>query len=396
LEKAFEDLIVLDFSRFTAAPYCTMLLADMGARVIRIERPGGNVDRQFGLMAPDGETFVFKMTARNKEGITLDILTSEGQELLALLLEKADIIVHNFTPGSPEYNKLDYTALKEKYPALIVVSLSGCGAYGPYAEKTAFDATAKAMSGAMRLTGFPGNPPLKATVPYVDLGTGSLAALGVMFALYHRVNTGEGQFVDISLLDTAATFAQYVGAAALYSVHGELREQLGNYGFGVYMNCLETKDGWVMIAPFGDSLWRRLCKMVKREEIANDPKFLHDSDRQQNRLLIDEVLIPWFKTQTVAEALSELAKARIPSARVNNLADLVDDPQVKARELIVYQEYPKVGKMPVPGVLPKMSATPGSVRHPAPIIGEHNTTIYHELLGLSREKLSSLEQKGII
>jgi len=396
LEKALSDLTVLDFSRFTAAPYCAMLLADMGARVIRIERPGGNVDRQFGLMAPDGETFVFKMTARNKEGITLDILTQEGQELLDRLLEKTDIVVHNFTPGSPEYKVLDYPALSKKYPGLILVSVSGCGAYGPHAERTAFDATAKAMSGAMRVTGFPGNPPLKATVPYVDLGAGALGALGIMIAVHHRWKTGKGQFVDISLLDTAATFIQYLGAAALYAVHGELREQLGNYGFGVYMNCFETKDGWVMICPFGDSLWRRLCRMVGHEEMATDPKFLHDSDRQRNRLLIDEVLIPWFKAQTVAEALNELDKARIPSSRVNNQADISNDPQVKARELLVYQDYPKVGKMPVPGVLPKLSVTPGSIHDMAPRVGEHNSAIYHEMLGLDLEKLAELEKKNII
>jgi len=396
LDKILKDIVVLDFSRFTAAPYCAALLADMGARVIRIEKPGGNVDRQFGLMAPDGETFVFKMTARNKQGITLDILTSEGQGLLDLLLEKADVVVHNFIMGSPEIKVLDYDTLSQKYPRLIMAAISGYGAYGPYAERTAFDATAKAMSGAMRLTGFPGGPPLKSTVPYVDLGAGCLAAYGIVLALYQREKTGKGQFIDTSLLDIAASFAQYVGPAALYYVHGELREQLGNYGFGVYMNCFQTKDGWVMVAPFGDSLWRRLCRMIGREEMTTDPRFLHDSDRQQNRFLIDAVLEDWFKARTVAEALDELGKARVPAERVDNIADLINNPQVKARELMVYMEHPGVGEMPLPGVLPKLSLNPGSVDSPAPQIGEHNKAIYHDMLGVSEEELSALEKKGII
>lgn len=396
MDKVLKDVSVLDFSRFTAAPYCTMLLADMGARVIRVERPGGGVDRQFGLMAPDGETFVFKMTARNKEGITLDILTPEGQELLALLLEKADVVVHNFTPGSPELKVLDYNTLSKKAPRLIMVSLSGCGAYGPYSKRTAFDATAKAMSGAMWLTGFPDGPPLKSTVPYVDLGAGSLAAFGIMLALYQRGKTGKGQHIDISLLDVAASFPQYVGAVALYSVYGELRQQVGNYGFGVYMNCFEAKNGWVMLTPQGDSLWHRLCQLVGREDMATNPRFLHDSDRQKNRFLIDAVLTPWFKARTVAEALNELHRARIPAERVDNIADLTNNPQVRARELIVYQEHPGLGQIPLPGVLPKLSMNPGSVDKPAPGIGEHNLAIYHNMLGISREKVSLLEQQGVI
>lgn len=394
--KALNGITVLDFSRFTAAPYCAMLLADMGARVIRIERPGGGVDRQFGLMGPDGETFVFKMTARNKEGITLDFLPPAGQELLALLLKKTEVVVHNFTPGSPEYKILDYDTLNQKDPRLIIVAVSGCGASGPYAERTAFDATAKAMGGAMWLSGFPGSPPLKAATPYVDLGTGCLGAFGVMTALYHRERTGKGQFIDISLLDVGATFPQYIGPVALYHATGELRQQLGNYGFGVYMNCLPTKDGWVMIAPFGDSLWRRLCQMVGHEEMATDPRFLHDSDRQRNRFLIDEVLTPWFQARTTAEALEEFQQARIPAEKVDNIAEVIENPQIKARELIVYQEHPGLGPIPLPGVLPKMSLTPGGLDKPAPRPGEHNLAVYHDWLGLSRQKLAALEKQGII
>lgn len=396
MDKALKEITVLDFSRFTAAPYCAMLLADMGARVIRIERPGGGVDRQFGLMGPDGETYVFKMTARNKEGITLNFVPPEGQEILALLLQKADVVVHNFTPGSPEYKLLDYDVLSQKDPRIILVGVSGCGAYGPYADRTAFDATAKAMGGAMWLTGFPGDPPVKSTTPYVDLGAGCLGAFGVVTALYHRERTGKGQFIDISLLDVGSTFPQFVGAMALYHTTGELRQQLGNYGFGVYMNCFETRDGWVMIAPFGDSLWSRMCRMVGHPEMATDPRFLHDSDRQRNRFLIDDVFIPWFKARTSAEALAELDKARIPSAKVDDMSEVRQNPQVKARELVLYREYPGVGEVPMPGILPKLSLTPGGLEKTAPRPGEDNVTIYHEMLGITRQKLAALKKKGII
>ena len=396
MDKVLKDVFVLDFSRFLAAPYCGQLLADMGARVIRVEKPGGGVDRQFGLMGPDGESIVFKLSARNKEGITLDVMRPEGQELLSLLLQKTDVIIHNFTPGSPELKVLDYESLNQKHPGLIMAAVSGYGAYGPYAKRTAFDPTTKAMSGEMWLNGMPGGPPFRAIVPYVDLGAGTQAAFGIMLALYHRQKTGQGQYIDVALLDIGATYLQYVGSLLLYTLQGEERRQLGNHGFGIYMNCFETNDGWVTITPGGDSLWAKLCNLIGCDDMITDPRFLHDNDRRDNSELVDAVLEPWFKDRTVAEALGELHKARIPAERVDSIVDLMNNPQVKAREAIIYDEYSGIGKIPMPGVLPKLSVTPGGVDRGAPQSGEHNMAIYRDMLGISQEQLSALEKKGVI
>lgn len=396
MDRAIGDITVLDFSRFAAGPYCTMLLADMGAQVIRVEPPGGGVDRQFGLQGPDGESLVFKLTARNKKSITLDILSSEGQELLFNLVKVTDVIVHNFTPGTAEAKVLDYETVSQKNGRLIIAAISGFGSYGPYAQRGAFDASAKAMSGAMWLNGLPGGPPVKETVPYADLGTGSLAAFGIMLALYHRQKTGKGQVIDASLLDTAGSFVQCLGTVAFYSLSGELRQQLGNHGFATYMNCFDTRDGWVIVMAYGNSIWRRLCRLMGREDMVTDPRFANDGERQKNSNVIDTALAPWFKARTVAEALHELDEARVPAEEVATIADFARNPQVQAREMIDYLQYPEVGRLPVPGVLPKLSLTPGRIDNLAPRIGEHNLEVYNGMLGISQETLSVLERRSII
>ncbi len=396
MNKALTGISVLDFTRFAAGPYCTMLLADMGAQVIRVEPPGGVVDRRFGLLAPDGESLITKLTGRNKKSITLNILSSEGQNLLFELLKITDVVAHNFTPRSTEAQILDYNHLSEMNPKLIMVGISGFGNSGPYAERTAFDASAKAMSGAMWLNGLPGGPPVKETVPYADFGTGCLAAYGIMLALYHRQKTGSGQFIDASLLDTVGSFIQCLGTVAFHTLHGQLRQQLGNHGFATYMNCFETKDGWVIVMPYGDSIWRRLCKLIKREDMIEDTRFSNDELRQENAHLIDAILIPWFNNLTVAEATYELNSARVPAEKVETIADYINNPQVQATQMIQYLEYPEIGRLPVPGVVPKLTLTPGSIDGLAPRVGEHNFEIYNGMLGISKHELSSMKGSGTI
>ncbi|BBO82029.1 CoA transferase [Desulfosarcina ovata subsp. sediminis] len=394
--KVLEDITVLDFSRFAAGPYCTMLLADMGAQVIRVEQPGGGADREFGLLAPDGEAFSIKITARNKKGITLDILSDEGRQLLSELLKKADVIVHNFTLESAEAKVLNYDILSKENPALIMAYITGFGSGGPYASKSAFDFSAKAMTGAMWLNAMPGGGPVKEPVPYADLGTGCLAAYGIMVALHHRLKTGKGQLVDASLLDTAASFVEAIGAVALYSVHGEVRHQLGNHGFATYMNILEAKDGYIVIMPYGNRIWRRLCRLLEREDMITDPRFVNDGERQKNSEIIDAIMVPWCKALTVDEVLNKLDSVRVPAEKVDTIADFVNNPQVRDRNLIEYLEYPGVGSFAAPAVLPKLSSTPGDIVRLAPKVGEHNQEIYNGLLQLSEADLSRLATKGII
>ena len=397
MEKVLEGIRVLDFSRFAAGPYCGTLLADMGAEVIRIENPGGSEDRKLGPFAPNGESLPFSLVLpRNKKGITLKLRTDKGKEILKELVQRSDVVLHNFTSGSEEASILDYESLRGINPKVILVSVTGFGATGPFSQQPCFDSVAQALSGAMSYTGFPDNPPTRAAVAYVDFGTAVHAALGTVLALYHRMRTGEGQMVDLALMDVATSFVTAVGVVADYKILNYIRPQIGNHSFYNFSDCFQAKDGWLMISVIGNSIWRRFLKAIGREDLKDDPRFEDDMARFQNRQVIQTIVSQWMKARTVAEAIKQLDEARVPCSKVNNIAEMTDDPRVKARDMLVDLEYPEVGKVPVPGVTIKMSRTPGKIERPAPRVGEHNEEIYCDLLGFSSEKLSQLKADGIV
>jgi CoA:oxalate CoA-transferase len=392
-----EGIRVLDLSRFQSGPVCGMLLGDMGAEVIRVEEPEGAGDRSWGLLGPDGETLSYKIVGRSRKGISLRLNTEEGMEILRELVKHSDIVLHNFTPGTRLAEKLSYERLREVNPRIIVAAISGFGQNGPDAKMVCFDHNAQARSGGMILTGFPGDPPLKTTITYNDIGAGQSAALGILLALYHREKTGLGQAVDVSLFDMAVFTTQCMGALLLYQVYGEIRRQVANRGFHSYIGIFEAKDGWVLITGTTNPIWRRLTKAIGREDMATDPKFAaNDMVRFDSADLIDEVIREWVKQRTVDEVIKILQEARVPCARVNTVDKLIQDPQVKARQMIEELHYAELGKLLVPGIPVKLSLTPGSISAPAPKIGEHNEEIYCGLLGLSQEKLSRLRKEGIV
>jgi crotonobetainyl-CoA:carnitine CoA-transferase CaiB-like acyl-CoA transferase len=248
----------------------------------------------------------------------------------------------------------------------------------------------------MLLTGFAGDPPLKTTVTYIDVGTGLLATIGVLLALYHRTNTGKGQAIDVSLFDTAVFATQAMGALLLYVIYGEVRRQVGNRGFHAYIGCFEAKDGWVMVSPATNTIWKRFAETIGRVDLSTDPNFMNDMDRFHNADFIDPIVREWVASKTVEEVLNLLQEARVPCSIVNTVDKLLTDRQVEAREMIKYIDYPELGKVPVPGLPVKLSLTPGSINTPAPKLGEHNEKVYGELLGFSTERLSKLVQEGII
>lgn len=388
---------ILDLSRFQSGPVCGMLLGDMGAEVIRIEEPEGAPDRSWGLLGPDGETLSYKIVGRNKKGITLRLSKPKGQKIFEELVKKSDIILHNFTPGTSMADQVRYERLKEVNQAIIVAAISGFGHNGPDSKLVCFDHIAQARSGAMILTGFPGDPPLKTTITYNDLGAGVYAALGIMMALYHRERTGQGQFIDISLFDTAFFATQCMGSLLLYKVYGEIRKQVGNRGFHSYLGCFEAKDGWVFLSGTTNPIWKRLARAIGREDMANDPKFNeNDMVRFDRADLIDQVIKEWVAQRTVAEVISVLESARVPCSVVNTVDKLEDDPQVAARNMIINIDYPELGVIPIPGLPMKLSLTPGNINTRAPKIGEHNEEIYCGLLGFSRKELKKLKEKDII
>jgi CoA:oxalate CoA-transferase len=391
-----DGIRVLDLSRFLAGPLCGMLMADMGAEVIRIEPPEGGPDRTWGQLGPDGETLSFKITARNKKGISLRLNTKRGKELFEQLVKKSDVVLHNFTPGTTLSDELRYEKLKTVNQRIIVAALTGYGQNGPYSQQVCFDATAQSRGGGMLVTGFPGDPPLKTSVTYIDIGTGQSCALGILLALFDREKTGLGQEVDVSLFDNAFFATQSLGVLLLYHVYGELRIQVGNRGFHSYIGCLKAKDGWVTIAPATNYIWDRFTKAIGRPEMSNDPRFRSDMDRFRNTDAIEPAVSEWVSKRTVEEVMHAMHQAKVPSSPVNTVDKLMDDPQVRARQMIINLDHPGLGELPLPGIPINLSRTPGEIRSRAPEVGEHNEEIYMDLLGLSKEEYEALRAEKVI
>lgn len=396
--KALEDVRVLDLSRFQSGPVCGMMLGDMGAEVIRVEELEGAPDRHWGLLGPDGETLSYKVAGRSRKAISLNFNGEEGKAILRELVKRSDVVLHNFTPGAPITVDLAYERLKEINSRVIVAAISGFGQNGPDREMVCFDHVAQARSGALMLTGFPNSPPLKATVTSNDMMSGLFTAIGIVTALYDREKTGEGQFIDASLLDTACFSAQMMGALILYDVYGQIRIQVGNLGFHAYIGIFETKDKeWVLISGATNGIWKRLTKVIGRPDLASPDTYgANDMVRFDNAKELDPIFAKWTAQKTCDEVLHLLHSVRIPCSRVNTINRIKDDPQVQAREMITYVEDPKIGKIPIPSFPFRMSRTPGKVTCRAPMVGEHNEEIYCGLLGYSKEKLSQLRDKKVI
>lgn len=395
--RVLEGIRVLDFGRVIASAYCGTLLADMGAEVIRIDRPGGEFDRFLGPFAPNGQSLAYGLiTPRNKKSITVDIRHPKGKAILEALIERSDIVVSGFTRQGNRMMGLEYDKLKEINKGIILVAISGFGQNGPYADRTSFDAIAQAESGAMSYTGFPGSPPTRAAVPYADFGSSILGAYGAMLALFHRERTGRGQMVDVALMDTALTFVAGMGVVAEYTLFKHIRPQVGNHSFYNFTDSFEAKDGWVMICAIGNSIWKRLTGVIRREDLLHDPRFQNDIGRFENRHLLRPIVSEWTSRHSVAEVIRMLDEARVPCGRVNTARDVIDDPQVKAREALINVDYPEIGPVPLPGVPVKLSETPGGIETGAARLGEHNNDVYGSLLGYNADELITLKEEGVI
>lgn len=394
-EKVLRGVRVLDFSRYKAGPYAAMLLADMGADVIRVERPGGEDDRSLGPYTSDGESLYLLFTCRNKKGITLNLTDEKGSELLKELVIRSDVVLENFGPDVNKKLGLDYESLKQIKPDIIAVAVSAYGQYGPYACRSGVDSIAQAMSGMMWLTGFPDGPPTRAGLNVVDFSTGIYAALGTVLALYNRNKTGNGQLVDTSLLDTALSFME--SAIAEYEVLGEVRPQVGNANvFVAPYDAYKAKDGYVYLGVASLATWRKFLKVMGREELANDPRFRTHRDRAKNYRFFTDWLGNWIADKTVDEVVSQFNEVGVPCAPVNTIPEVAADPHIRAREMIVEFDHLGIGKVPLMGIPIKFSETPGEIMTGAPAVGEHNEEIYCGLLGLSLQELHQREQEGVI
>jgi len=387
MSQVLEGIRVLDFGRYIAGPFCSTMLADFGAEVIRIEKVDGSEDRFVGPVgANTGANFLHM--GRNKKGMTLNPMKPEGQEVLKRLVPTADVVVANLPLPTLMQMKIDYESLKAHKPDIILTMVSAFGIDGPYSERVGFDTLGQAMSGAMFMTG-DDTAPRRAAAPYVDFGTALFSAFGTMAALRERDKTGRGQLVESSLFSTAMTMMNSMHIEQ--SVLEINRPPMGNRGFtAAPVDCYKTQDGFIYVLAIGNPLFERWAKLVGEEGWLKDPRFADDDARGKHAHLVSERMQQWCNERSTEQALAELEQARIPGGKVMNLQEALDDPHVKARGLHKYTDYPGIEKpQPLMDTPVRLSATPGGVRHRAPLLGEHTDNILAGL-GYSQDEIEHL------
>ncbi len=383
---------VIETGVLLAGPFCARLLGDFGAEVIKIEAPGeGDPMRTTGQALEDGKSLWWPSISRNKKCITLNLRVPEGQEILRKLIAEADVLIENFRPGTFEGWGLGYDALKQINPRLVFVRVSGYGQTGPYSHKPGFAAVAEAFGGLRHLVGFPDRAPCRVGISLGDSLAGMFSAYGVMMALYNRdVHGGQGQVIDTALYESV--FALLEGTLTEYDRTGFIRTRTGTTlpGFAP-SNLYPCKGGqWIIIAANTDGLFRRLCTLMQREELASDPRFARQIVRGQNREAIDEIVAAWTAGQELDVLLSRLDTATIPAGPVYSIADIVKDSQFHARDMLLSVHDRLLGEIRMPGIVPKLSDTPGQVLFTGPELGEHNLEVYGSVLGLRADEIEML------
>jgi CoA:oxalate CoA-transferase len=401
MERALDDITVLDFGQVIAMPYCTMLLADLGARVIKVEsREQGQERLSLGIKrvrnGVEERVPVHQYRERNKQSITLNLKDPKGVELIKELVKRADVVAENFSVGTMDRLGLGYETLKRINPRIIYASVTAFGQDGPYAHWRGYDILAQAISGYMSVTGFPDSPPTRSGQSISDYYAGMLCAFSIVSALHYRGRTGKGQRIDMALLDSLVTALDNLGER--YTVGGEILTRKGNISFaGSSSGVYSTTDGHVAIAAGSSNLvWRRFCQIIGKPELADDPKFANTAARRTYQAETAAIIQGWTSARTKAEVVSTLAEGGVPAAPVNNVAEMVADPQIQAREMFVEVEHPIYGPVKITGTPLKLSETPGRVERLAPLPGEHNEEIFVGLLGHSQEDLTRWQEEGVI
>jgi len=389
----FHDITVLDLTRVLSGPYCTMLLADLGARVIKIEQPkSGDDTRAWGPPFLGGESAYFLSINRNKESVTLDFKKPGGRAVLDQLIAKADVLVENFRPGTLERLKLDYASLSAQHPRLIYCSLSGFGHTGPRTSEAGYDAVLQGEGGMMSITGSPDVPPVRVGVAIADVASGMFAAQGVSAALYARERTGRGQQVDIAMLDTVAALLTY--QAGIYFATDVPPVRLGNrHPTIVPYETFTASDGDFMLAVGTDDQWRKFCEVAG---IDLGEAFATNRGRVTGYNELRPKVAGALKTHPRSYWIDKLRAVGVPCGSVRNLREVFADPQIAARDMVVPMTHPKAGDIRVLGSPLKLSNTPASQRTPPPTLGQHTDTVLQRDLGLTLDAVNELRTNGVI
>jgi crotonobetainyl-CoA:carnitine CoA-transferase CaiB-like acyl-CoA transferase len=395
MQQALQNMRVVDLTQVLAGPYCTMVLGDLGADVIKVEKyPDGDDTRTMRPFVND-ESYCYMMVNRNKRGIRLNIKEEAGRAILYDLVKTADVFIENFRPGTTRKLGIDYETLRAVNPGLIYCSISGYGQTGPYSHKGGFDIMAQGLSGIMSMTGEKGGRPVKSGIAIHDIAAGVTALYSILAAYVHKIKTGEGQYIDLSLVDSGLAWtvweaAAYFGAGEVSGPNGSAHRVSAPYqGF-------QTKNGHILIGAANQKLWERFCQdVIDRPELMEDPRFLTNSDRIRHvdelEAIIQEIII----REESQYWLEKLDKAGIPSGPIYRYDETMNDPHIRAREMIIEYEHPVAGPIVNLGFPAKFSKTPGQVRRPAPYLGQHTREVLREL-NYSEDAIRELEENHII
>ncbi len=390
-------LRLIEMGTLLAGPFCGQLMGDFGAEVIKVEPPKqGDPMREWGREKAHGMSLWWPVIARNKKSITLNLREAEGQAVAKELISKADFLLENFRPGTLERWNLSWEALRKINPRLIMIRVSGYGQTGPYARRAGFGAIGEAMGGLRYVCGDPSTPPSRMGISIGDSLAATFACLGALAALHHREVTGEGQVVDSAIYEAVLNMMESL--ITEYDKAGYIRERTGSILPNVApSNIYPTRDGkMILIAANQDTVFRRLTEAMGRPELAEDERYASHSARGAHQQELDDIVAEWTRTVDADELERLMEEHGIPSGKIYRAPEMLADPHFQAREAIIKTLHPQFGELRMQNIAPKLSATPGSVRSPAPALGEHNEQVYRELLGYSETRMAELRAAGII
>ena len=395
MDSLLEGVRILDLTRVLAGPYASMVLADLGAEVIKVELPSsGDESRGFGPFQ-NGESAYFTSVNRGKKSVTIDLRQERGRDLALGLAETCDVLVENFRPGSMDRFGLGYETVHAKYPQLVYASISGFGQTGPYAQRPAYDILIQAMGGLASITGEPNSPPVRVGSSIADLSAALFGAVGILAALQRASRTGEGQQIDISMLDCQVALLE--NALARYAVSGEVPQPLGSRHPAITpFQFFAVSDGHIVLAAGNDGLWRKLCTALGLLDLIEDSRFADNALRTENHAALEPLLAEVLADKTVAEWCELLVQAGVPSGPLCDVGEVFNDEQIAAREMIVEIDHPIAGRQAMPNSPLKFSQTPIQLQRPAPLLGQHTEEVLRDMLDLGTDEITGLRADGVI